>query len=313
MRHAVLALVALSALLAVPNASAKLAEVQDPSPIAVPAGKTVAEVVRAVKYSIASQGWAVDEEQPGRIVASYKPRSHVARVTVTIAPEQVTIQYLSSENLKFEEEKGKRLIHPAYNGWVRGLRDNMERTVIAGVAEGTAMPTVAGTTATNPAPTEKFGNFGRFELLEATMGPPFAGQKANDDALRNIRHNINLNLGPYVELWNSKGAPGARLLRIEPAVEHIRFVGSGARFFAGRMAGRSSVIVKVKYTDVATGNTIAYPEFYLVADAANGFTLAANDYKMLENIGAIVAEYTKANYLDAVGGGAMTPADFKRK
>src|SRR5688572_22237024 len=167
MRHLIFALAVLSALVASPDASAKGADLNEPKPIAVPAGRADEETVRAIKFALAAKGWLVEQEGTGRIVASHRPRSHVARVTVTTAAGQVAIQYLDSVNLNFEERDGKRTIHPAYNGWIAALHAEMELHVVQGVAADAVMPAVAGAPTVNPKPAEKFSNFGRFELVEA--------------------------------------------------------------------------------------------------------------------------------------------------
>jgi hypothetical protein len=305
------AVLALLAVLVSPLASARAAPLEEPPPIAVPAERSEVDVVRAIKFSLAEKGWVVESEKPGSISASHSPRKHVARVEITTAAGQVTIKYVDSVNLNFAQKGDKREIHPAYNEWVTALHDQIARNVAQGVAADAAMPAVNDGKTRNPPPAEKFSNFGRFELAEATMGPPYAGQKPNEDARANIQHSLVEKLGTTLNEWGAAAKPDARVLRVEPNVDHIRFIGTAARLFVGRMAGRSSVILKVRFVDVATGAVVAEPEFYLEAEPANGFSASARDYKMLENIAAAVAEYTKANYTEAVGGGFRAPADFK--
>jgi hypothetical protein len=40
----------------------------------------------------------------------------------------------------------------------------------------------------------------------------------------------------------------------------LKFVGGGKRFVAGAMAGSSAVVIRMRLTDVATGEVIADPE-----------------------------------------------------
>lgn len=294
-----------------PFTYARQAELQDPAPLAVPADRSPDEAMRAVEFALATRGWVVEARSPDQLTASYSPRSHVARIAIVLAGGQVTIRYVESQNLNFEQDGDHREIHPAYNTWVAALHDEIDRTLKAGVAADAPLPAVTGGRSSNPPPTHKFSEFDRFELLATTMGAPYAGQPANDDALRNIQHALDLRLAPQVAAWNASEAAGGRLLRIEPRVDHIRFIGTAARVFAGRMAGRSSVILKVRYLDVASGKIVAEPEFYLIADAANGFSVSARDYKMLENVAQMAADYTLANYEKAVGGGLSAPPGLK--
>ena len=138
-------------------------------------------------------------------------------------------------------------------------------------------------------------------MVAAELAPTYAGDKTAEDALRNIRHALDLELAPLLVTWTLGAAPDARELRIEPVVDEIRFIGTATRIFAGMLAGRSSVTVRVRYVDAATGATVAEPHFHLTA-RGNGWSLATRDYGMLERAGTAVTAYTRANYSDAVGG-----------
>jgi hypothetical protein len=106
---------------------ARSSELIDPDPIAVPAGRTSAAVATAIKAALVGRTWSVSKEAPGRIDATLYIRSHVARIAITYDTAQVRIAYVSSENLKYKEKRGKRYIHSNYNGWVGNLIADLSR------------------------------------------------------------------------------------------------------------------------------------------------------------------------------------------
>jgi hypothetical protein len=112
-------------------------------------------------------------------------------------------------------------------------------------------------------------------------------------------------VSPIIDGWN-RAAPQwqpVRVLVIEPMIEHIKFIGGGARFWVGPLAGSSAVIMKVKYIDKESGKLVSEPEFFQRAAAWSGaFTVGGQDNAMLARIVTLVADYTKRNYEEAVGG-----------
>ena len=153
---------------------------------------------------------------------------------------------------------------------------------------------------TNPPPTERFGNFDRFELTNIEMAPEYVNSDSSQKALRKIQENLTAGMRPMLDDWTGKGTVKGRTLKIEPRVEQIKFVSIGDRIMVGAMAGSSAVVMKVRYRDAATGKVIAEPEFYQRAKAStHGF--GAADNLMLNFIAEAVVRYTTANYNAAVG------------
>lgn len=170
---------------------------------------------------------------------------------------------------------------------------------------GCATRYIKPTTVHNPAPAEKFSAFTRFELQRVSLDPAYTGQDANQRATARIQEYFDSRVSPILDKWNRaapQGAP-ARVLVIEPRIEHIKFIGGGARFWVGPIAGSSAVIMKVKYLDKASGRIVSDPEFFQRAAAWSGaFTVGGQDNAMLARIVTLVADYTSRNYQDAVGG-----------
>lgn len=156
---------------------------------------------------------------------------------------------------------------------------------------------------TNPPPAEKFSNFSRIEIRPAKLTTEMADHSANQRALVKIQENLDLNLKTHLQQWNSGKSDNDRTLLIEPIVEQIKFIGVGARLFAGPIAGSSAVVMKMKITDGNTNKLIAHPEFFQRAEAWSGtFTLGVHDNLMLTRTARIASDYLINNYDQAVGG-----------
>lgn len=157
---------------------------------------------------------------------------------------------------------------------------------------------------TNAAPAEAFNAFQRFELAKSTMSAPYDGQKGNEQAQANFQLNLDGNIQEWLGEKNAAAAKldSPRVLLIEPRIDKVKFVGTGARIWAGAMAGSSRILVKVKFTDKATGKVIAEPEFYQhAAGMAGAYSMGGADKAMVERVAKLVADYIKSNYDAAVG------------
>lgn len=162
---------------------------------------------------------------------------------------------------------------------------------------------IKASTDSNPPPIEKFSNYSHIELKAAQLAPAMAGHSANQRALAKIQENLAQNMESHLKQWNTRKTGNGRTLLIEPVVEQIKFIGGGARFFAGPLAGSSAVVMKLNITDAKTHKVIAHPEFYQRAEAWSGaFTLGVHDNLMLTRTARIASDYLINNYPQAVGG-----------
>ena len=96
----------------------------------------------------------------------------------------------------------------------------------------------------------------------------------------------------------------------KPHIEAVRFIGTAARIWAGSLAGRSWIFVKVDLIDESTGDLVGQPELYRVARLGNGFTGSSRDYKMVEDMAADITQYIQNNYHQAIGGGRVPPTEI---
>jgi hypothetical protein len=150
----------------------------------------------------------------------------------------------------------------------------------------------------NPAPAAAFSQYGRLEVKPVAFK---AGYKGNTAALAKIGANLEKDLAPSLQQWNSRPANG-RTLTVEPIVEEMSFKSTTKRVFFGPLAGSSGVLMRVTFRD-QSGKVIATPEFFQRSNAMSGaFTLGANDNLMLTRVAKLASNYVIANYDKAVGG-----------
>jgi len=193
------------------------------------------------------------------------------------------------------------------------------RVVLAAIVVIALATTACATRYTKPStvqnipPAEKFAAFDRFELMSVALDPAYSGDGANHKATAKIQEYFDLKVKPLINGWNGDQPAGrvSRTLLIEPRIEHIKFIGGGARFWVGPLAGSSAVIMKVKYIEKTTGKVIAEPEFFQRAAAWSGtFTVGGQDNAMLSRIVTLVADFTRDNYQQAVGGPSGAPKEL---
>lgn len=112
---------------------ARVVPLVDPDPVQIPAGVAPAQVVRAIRLAFTDKGWTVDREEPGLVEATLHIRAHTVRLAAKYDASAVTIAYLDSQNLLYEEKNGQRMIHRNYRNWlanvVNGVRTNLAMAV----------------------------------------------------------------------------------------------------------------------------------------------------------------------------------------
>jgi hypothetical protein len=157
---------------------------------------------------------------------------------------------------------------------------------------------------TNPPPAAKFSDFKTIELRPITVAPEFADAEANQKATKKIQEIVDANLSGVIANWNSteRGATRGTLV-IEPLITRMKFIGGGARFMVGAMAGNSAVYMEISCKDGETGQEIAKPVIYQRANAmAGGMSVGGADNAMLNRVAQMLTDYVKSNFDAPVGG-----------
>ena len=111
----------------------------------------------------------------------------------------------------------------------------------------------------NSPPSEKFSAFGRFELQRVSLSPSYSDDDANQRAAAKIQEYFNERVSPIIDGWNRAAPQGqqARVMVIEPRIEHLKFIGGATRFWVGPIAGSSAVLSSVRETDTSDVATMS--------------------------------------------------------
>jgi hypothetical protein len=103
------------------------------------------QVKEAINSGIEAAGWTVENEAPGKILATYTRRIHTVAVNIRYTEKNYSITYAYSINMKVhctDQDKAKgvtltkwpeqtcggarpKLIHQAYNKWVKRLNSEI--------------------------------------------------------------------------------------------------------------------------------------------------------------------------------------------
>jgi hypothetical protein len=157
----------------------------------------------------------------------------------------------------------------------------------------------------NPPPANVLAGYDAYELAPIAMEPPLAGDAGKEKAKAKIQEHMNNETGPIIAQWNTDAAGSTRgqKLVLEPRIEKLKVVSSGARFWAGAFAGDSYVVMKLKIVEQPSGTVVAEPEFYQRAAAMSGaWTIGGQDKDMMQRIVLLTNKYLLTNYEQATGG-----------
>ncbi len=157
-------------------------------------------------------------------------------------------------------------------------------------------------------PEIKFGAFEKIYFRSTGINSALASNSANQKALVKINQHLFSRVRPifpsltFIEANEQLDGLDKNSLLIEPFVDDIRFIGGGARFFAGALAGDSRVTLRVTFTDLSQDKIIASPAFYQCSAAmAAAWSLGAHDKNMLTRIADLASEYILLHLTEATG------------
>ena len=104
------------------------------------------QVKEAIHSGVEAAGWTIENEGPGKILATYMIRSHTVAVNIRYTENNYSINYAYSNNMKVycsDKEKARgvviakwpeescggarpQLIHAAYEKWVEELKSEID-------------------------------------------------------------------------------------------------------------------------------------------------------------------------------------------
>lgn len=95
----------------------------------VPTAARMEDMSKAIKSALIAHEWTIQKEEPERIEARIFTRSHKAEIVINYNTNRIRIQYVSSDNLKYD--RSDNTIHRNYNKWIhfleRDISNNLAR------------------------------------------------------------------------------------------------------------------------------------------------------------------------------------------
>ena len=91
----------------------------------VGSNKSLEQIESAIRKGLVAKRWVVEDSKKGEIIAKVMVRKHVAKVKITYNKDKVTIAYMDSVNLNYEEKGGEPYIHGNYNRWIQHLEQHI--------------------------------------------------------------------------------------------------------------------------------------------------------------------------------------------
>jgi len=102
----------------------------DNVPVVTGSGKAVSTQAVGVAISNAAASgkrvWNVARTAPDKVRATYNVRQHTVMVDIDYSDKAYSIHYAGSDNMRYGEANGQKLIHPFYNNWVEELKRGID-------------------------------------------------------------------------------------------------------------------------------------------------------------------------------------------
>src|SRR2546421_5950840 len=153
--------------------------------------------------------------------------------------------------------------------------------------------------ATLPPPTASLSSYGKFELKSMALGDAVAKDEAKAAVAKDLDTRIQERMRPLFAQWGAEtaGASSAKTLVVQPRIINLRVIGGATRFFAGALAGDSSITMDLELRDAATGALVANPTIVRNANAfAGGYSVGSTDQNLLNYIADIATQYLQEHH-----------------
>lgn len=152
--------------------------------------------------------------------------------------------------------------------------------------------------ASNIQPTrEKLSNFSNITLAPMKVIDDIKNNSAKMAYAEQLETKLQNEMQTVLTEWNNTSSGSNRNLIIEPELLSLRIVSGGARFWAGGLAGNSSINLKLVIKDAKTGAIIGSPVIDKESNAiAGAYSFGSSDKNLLNYIAKISVQYLKNNY-----------------
>jgi hypothetical protein len=149
------------------------------------------------------------------------------------------------------------------------------------------------------APTTPLSSYGKFELKPMAMGPEVVNDPSKVAVAKDLGARVQARIQPVLAQWNaqtSNSAAAGKTLIVQPRAMRIQVFSGATRFFAGAIAGDSSIDMDLELKDAATGKVVASPRIIRSASAmAGAWSVGATDRNLMEYVADIATQYLQTH------------------
>jgi len=139
-------------------------------------------------------------------------------------------------------------------------------------------------------------SYSDFKVEKMVLSSAIQEKEDKIEAANTLENKMNERISILTQEWKSN-AKGSGTLLIQPELHALRIVGGGARFFAGALAGNSTISMNLKLIDAASGEVVGNPTIDMSANAmSGGWSVGATDKNLLNYVADVSAQYLKDNY-----------------
>jgi hypothetical protein len=148
------------------------------------------------------------------------------------------------------------------------------------------------------APTQRLSTFASYELRPMVLSDAVKSDDAKVKEAGVLESALRTKVQPLLDQWQAAGGTGrVGVVVIEPHLASLRVVSGGARFWAGALAGDSTIDMDLFLTDQASGKVLAKPRVARSADAmTGGWSIGKSDDNLLDYITSITYQYLVDSY-----------------
>jgi hypothetical protein len=148
-------------------------------------------------------------------------------------------------------------------------------------------------------PSKPLCSFTNFKLAQMEMTDEISNDEKKLNAANDLEAKLKSRLAPMLQSWSGQQAtPDAKgTLVITPKLQALYIVSSGARFWAGGMAGDSKIDMDLIMVEEETGSKIGAARIDKTASGMKGgWTIGATDKALPDLIVDITHQYLTQNY-----------------
>lgn len=139
---------------------------------------------------------------------------------------------------------------------------------------------------------KRLSTFAHYEVRDMKLTAEIAGDEAKRDYANRLESMLTAKISTTLDGWGSAPDATGGTLVIEPVLNNLRIVSTGARVWAGAWAGDSNIDMTLNLIEAESGDVIASPRVERSSSATAGaWSSGSTDQNLLDYIVDISVQY----------------------